>query len=165
MAKGYWERVLRVDLSARTVNEETVSETLWKKVLGGAGYGAKVLHEEVEKGIGGLDSENRIIFGLGPFQATKQSGAAKFCIVSKSPLTGIFGETPAGAGWGIELKKAGYDTIIVQGKSEAPAYLSVSDRKVEIKDTTKFWGKDSYTASDEILKEVGDPKFSIACIG
>jgi aldehyde:ferredoxin oxidoreductase len=132
MGNGYWERILRVDLSERTVQEETISENVWKKVLGGAGYGAKVLHEEVGKEIGSLDSENRIIFGLGPFQAAQQSGAAKFCIVSKSPLTGIFNETTAGAGWGIELKKAGYDAIIVQGKSRVPVYLLVSDRKVEI---------------------------------
>ena len=165
MGNGYWERILRVDLSERTVKEEAVSENVWKKVLGGAGYGAKILYEEVGKEIGSLDPENRIIFGLGPFQATNQTGAAKFCIVSKSPLTGIFGETTAGAGWGIELKKAGYDAIIIQGKSGIPIYLLVSDRKIEIRDATKFWGKDSYSASDEILKEVGDPKFSIACIG
>ncbi|HAX98549.1 MAG TPA: aldehyde ferredoxin oxidoreductase [Candidatus Atribacteria bacterium] len=165
MGNGYWERVLRINLSDRTIKEESISEVVWKKILGGAGYGAKVLHEEVTEKIGALDPENRIIFASGPFQATQQSGAAKFCIISRSPLTGIFGETTAGAGWGIELKKAGYDAIIIQGKSDTPVYLQIYDRKAEIKDAREFWGRDAYTASDHILKEIGDQKSSIACIG
>ena len=165
MANGYWEKVLRVDLSDMRVTEETVPEPVWRKVLGGAGYGAKVLYDEVGSEVGGLDPENRIIFGLGPFQATQQTGAAKFCIIAKSPLTGIFGETAAGAGWAIELKKAGYDAVVVQGKANKPVYLWIHDGKVETKDAVPFWGKDSYSASDEILKDIGDPKASIACIG
>lgn len=165
MSNGYWGRVVRVNLSEGTIKEETVSEDIWEKVLGGAGYGAKVLHDEVGEEIGGLDPENRIIFGVGPFQATQQTGAAKFCIVAKSPLTGIFGETAAGAGWGIELKRAGYDAIVVEGKSKKPVYLWINNGKAEIKDGGGVWGKDSYAASDEILMEVGDPKSSIACIG
>lgn len=165
MANGYWEKVLRIDLSGMTVTEETVPEQVWRKVLGGAGYGAKVLYDEVANEVGGLDPENRIIFGLGPFQATQQTGAAKFCITAKSPLTGIFGETAAGADWAIELKRAGYDAIVIQGRAKKPVYLWVHDGKVETKDAVPFWGKDSYAASDEILKDVGDPKASIACIG
>ena len=165
MANGYWERVLRIDLTGMTTTEEEVPEQVWKKVLGGAGYGAKVLFDEVGKEVGGLDPGNRIIFGLGPFQATQQTGAAKFCVISKSPLTGIFGETAAGANWAIELKKAGYDAIVVQGKAKKPVYLWVHDGKVETKDATPFWGKDSYVASDEILGDVGDKRASIACIG
>jgi aldehyde:ferredoxin oxidoreductase len=165
MANGYWEKILRVDLSKRAVMEEVVEEKVWKRVLGGAGYGAKILNDEVPREVGGLDPNNRIIFGLGPFQATQQTGAAKFCIVAKSPLTGIFGETAAGADWAIELKRAGYDAIVVQGRSEKPVYLWVNDGGVEIRDATSFWGKDSYAASDEILRDVGDPKASIACIG
>ena len=73
MGNGYWNKVLRVDLSTRSVKEEIVSDEVWKKVLGGAGYGAKVLHDEVGKEIGGLDPGNRIIFGVGPFQAAQQT--------------------------------------------------------------------------------------------
>jgi len=165
MGNGYWEKVLRVDLSEGRVKEETVPEEVWKKVLGGAGYGARILNEEVPRETGGLDPENRIIFALGPFQATQQTGAAKFCIVGKSPLTGIFGETAAGADWGIELKRAGYDAIVIHGRSRKPVYLHVNDGRFEIRDATPFWGTDSYEASDGILKDVGDPKASIACIG
>jgi aldehyde:ferredoxin oxidoreductase len=165
MANGYWGKVLRANLSQATIEEEVVDEEVSSKILGGAGFGASILHEEVGAHVGALDPENRIIFGLGPFQATQQTGAAKFCIVAKSPLTGIFGETAAGAGWAVELKKAGYDALVVQGKSEKPVYLSIRDGKAEIRDASHSWGMDSYDASDEILKEVGDPKSSIACIG
>jgi aldehyde:ferredoxin oxidoreductase len=165
VASGYWERVLRVNLSEGTYREQATPIETWKKVLGGSGYGAKILYDEVEEGIDAFHPENRIIFSLGPFQATQQTGAAKFTIVSKSPLTGIFGETAAGAGWGIELKKAGYDAVVVQGRSEKPVYLWINNGKVEIRDAAKFWGKDSYAASDEILKEVEIPSSSIACIG
>jgi len=164
MANGYWNKILRVDLSNRNVKEEVVSDEVWKKVLGGAGYGAKVLHDEVGKEIGGLDPGNRIIFGVGPFQAAQQTGAAKFCIAAKSPLTGIFGEAAAGASFGFELKKAGYDAVVVQGKADRPVYLWVNDGKTEIKDAAGHWGKDSFLTTRDILKEV-DPKSSVACIG
>ena len=136
-----------------------------KMVLGGSGYGAKVLYQEVPATVQALDPENRIIFGLGPYQATKTTGAAKFSIVSRSPVTGVFGETAAGANWAIELKNAGFDALIVQGKAEKPVYLSISDDKAEIRDATNMWGKDAFEATDEIRSELGNNKASVACIG
>lgn len=165
MANGYWGKVLRVDLTLNKVSDERVPEKTWKQVLGGGGYGAKVLYEEVSENTGPFDPDNRIIFGLGPFQATKQTGAAKFIAVTKSPLTGIFGETAAGAAWGIEVKKAGYDAIIVQGKSETPVFLWIDDGKAEIKDATSYWGMDSYDASDAILGSLENEKAKIVTIG
>ena len=96
MYGGYWGKILRVDLSERKIEEETIPESVWKKVLGGAGFGAKILYDEVGADIAPLSPENRIIFGLGPLQATKVTGAAKFSVVSKSPLTGIYADSAAG---------------------------------------------------------------------
>lgn len=164
MSNGYWGKILRVDLSRRKVKEESVSELVWKKVLGGAGFGAKVLYDEVESNIAPLDPENRIIFGLGPLQATQVTGAAKFSVVSMSPLTGIYADSAAGADFGIMLKRAGYDGVIIQGRAETPVYLFVSDGEVEIRDTAKVWGKDSYEATELISKELRG-NVSVACIG
>jgi len=164
MSNGYWGKILRVDLSQRKVEEETISELIWKKLLGGAGFGAKVLFDEVGADIAPLDPENRIIFGLGPFQATQVTGAAKFSIVSRSPLTGIYADSAAGADFSIMLKKAGYDGIIIQGRAETPVYLFVNDGKVEIRDGAKVWGKDSYEATELISRELGG-NVSVACIG
>lgn len=164
MYGGYWGKILRVDLSKRKIEEETIPESVWKKVLGGAGFGAKILYDEVGADIAPLSPENRIIFGLGPLQATKVTGAAKFSVVSKSPLTGIYADSAAGADFGIMLKKAGYDGIVIQGKAETPVYLFINDKKVEIKDAGKMWGKDSYEATELISSELGN-NVSIACIG
>ncbi len=165
MANGYWGKVLRVDLTSHKTNSENVPEEVWKQVLGGGGYGAKILYEEVDENVHAFDPDNRIIFGLGPFQASKQTGAAKFVAVTKSPLTGIFGETAAGADWAIELKQTGYDAIIVQGKSESPVFLWINDGVVEIKDAKNYWGMDSYFSSDAIIKDIDEKSAKIVSIG
>ncbi len=162
---GYWGKALRVDLSEGKVSEETLFDEEMKSVLGGSGYGAKILYQEVPATVQPLDPENRIIFGLGPYQATKTTGSAKFSIVSRSPLTGIFGETAAGANWGVELKNAGFDALIVQGKAENPVYLSITNDKGELRDATSMWGKDAYDSTDLIRDDLGNKKASVACIG
>ncbi len=165
MGNGYWEKVLRVDLSSGAVTVENVSEEIWKRYLGGSGFGAKVLYDEVGADVGALDKENRLIFATGPLQASRQTGAAKFTVVAKSPITGIFGESAAGAGWGIALKKSGYDALIIQGKSDKPVYLMINDSSVQICDAQKFWGLDAYDSSDRILEDTGLEKASICTIG
>jgi aldehyde:ferredoxin oxidoreductase len=165
MSNGFWEKVLRVDLSEGAIRQEMVPEEIWKKFLGGAGLGAKILYDEVGAEVGALSPENRIIFGLGPYQSTQLTGAAKFSIVSKSPLTEIYADSSAGGDWGIELKRAGFDAIIIQGKSERPVYLSILNTKVEIRDARHLWGKDSFKTTDAIIKEFQGEKPSIACIG
>jgi len=165
MGNGYWQNVLRVDLSTGKISQEEVAEGIWKLYLGGSGYGAKVLYDEVGPEVKPYDDENRLIFATGPLQAAKQTGAAKFTVISKSPITGIFGESAAGAGWGAAFKAAGYDALIVQGRAEKPVYLQINDDQVEIRDAEKFWGTDAYEASDRILEDSGLNKASICTIG
>jgi aldehyde:ferredoxin oxidoreductase len=165
MANGYWNKVLRVDLTQNKIMDENVPEETWKQVLGGGGFGAKILYDEVSEETKPFDPDNRIVFALGPFQATKQTGSAKFIAVTKSPLTGIFGETAAGAGWAIELKKAGYDAIIIQGEATSPVFLWINDGKAELKDSSRYWGMDSYDASDAILSDLKNEKAKIVTIG
>jgi len=165
MGNGFWEKVLRVDLTSGTITEERVPEEVWKRYLGGGGYGAKVLYDEVGPEVGALDKENRIIFSTGPLQAARQTGAAKFTVVAKSPVTGIFGESAAGAGWGVQLKSSGYDALIIQGKAAKPSYLLIHDNRVEIRDAGKYWGQDAFDSSDQILADSGLEKASICSIG
>lgn len=165
MGNGYWQKVLRVDLSSGTIRQEEVNEDVWKLYLGGSGYGAKVLHDEVGPDVEPYDAENRLIFATGPLQAAKQTGAAKFTVISKSPITGIFGESAAGAGWGMAFKAAGYDALIIQGKAEKPVYLQINDGQVEIKEAEKYWGDDAYDSADQILADSGLEKASICTIG
>lgn len=165
MGNGYWQIVLRVDLTTGEITKEKVDEGVWKKYLGGSGYGAKVLYDEVGAEVAPYDAENRLIFAAGPLQAAKQTGAAKFTVISKSPVTGIFGESAAGGTWGASFKAAGYDALVVQGKAEKPVYLQINDDEVEICDAAKYWGSDAYDAADGILDETGLEKASICTIG
>lgn len=164
MPNGYWNKVLRVNLTSGDITTDLVTEENWRFCLGGAGYGAKVLLEETTAETDPFSPDNPIIFALGPYQAENTPGNAKWTVVSKSPLTGTFGDSAAGADWGMQLKKAGYDALIVTGAAKRPVYLVINDEQMEIKDAATLWGQDAYDTFHAIRKlEVDD--ISVACIG
>jgi aldehyde:ferredoxin oxidoreductase len=165
MGNGYWQKLLRVDLTAGTSSVEDIAEADLKQLVGGAGLGAEILRREIPGKTGAYDPENRVIFATGPFQGHPVPGSAKFSIVGISPLSGTFADTAAGADFGPALKDAGYDLLVVQGKSEKPAYIQIVDDVVEIKCAGELWGKDTDQTIDAVRAEVGDEKFSVACIG
>lgn len=165
MSKSIWSKLLRVNLSNQKIKEESISEELFKKYIGGAGLATKYLYDEVSAKTNALDPKNKIIFATGPFQGTKIIGSAKFAIVSRSPLTGTFGVTTAGAKFGTRMKKAGYDLIIIEGKSEIPLYLWINDGKAKLKSATHIWGKDAIKTVDLIKKDLEELKISVASIG
>jgi len=165
MGNGYWQKILRVDLSTKDVSVEPIDEEDLKKYLGGAGLGAEILRRELPAKLDAYDGRNRVIFGTGPFQGVPVPGGAKFSIVGISPVTGTFADTAAGASWGPSLKDAGYDALIVQGRSDKPVYIKIVDDSVEIKDAADLVGKDSYDTVDAIHAENEDTKLSVACIG
>ena len=165
MALGYWNKILRVDLTKEAVTIEEIDSDTCKLFLGGAGIGAKILWDEVPPDVKPFDANNRIIFSVGPFQGYPVPGSAKFCITSKSPLTNTYADSAAGASWGPLFKKAGYDALVIQGKSEKPVYIYIEDGKVEIRDATDIWGMDSYQSVDQIREEIGKPEVSVATIG
>jgi aldehyde:ferredoxin oxidoreductase len=111
-----------------------------------------------------LGPENVLIFMTGPFTGTRVPLSGRHELVAKSPLTGIYGESDVGGRWGTELKKAGYDGIIVKGRSEKPVYLWITEKNVEVRAAEHLWGVDTYEAV-EILRKETDPKSSEACIG
>ena len=165
MANGYWQKILRVDLSTKTISTEEIAERDLQRFLGGAGLGAEILRREIPGSIDAFDAENRVIFACGPFQGPAVPGGAKFSIVGISPQSGTFADSAAGAAWGPSLKDAGYDVLIIQGKSETPVYLHINDDTVEIKDASALAGKDTFATVDLIREETGIPKLSVACIG
>ncbi|KQC02876.1 MAG: hypothetical protein APR54_09990 [Candidatus Cloacimonas sp. SDB] len=165
MPNGYWGKILRVDLTNKKINEETISEEYCRKYLGGVGFAADILLKEVGSEVGPLDPENRLIFGIGPFQASAVPGSGKFVVVARSPLTNAICYTVAGGNMGPMLKKSGYDSLIVQGKSDKPVYLWISDGKAEIKDASSLWGKDTEQTVDLIRDELDEPKATVVDIG
>jgi len=165
MVLGYWNKILRIDLTNRKITKEEIDDEVYKLFVGGAGIGAKILWEEVPPKVNPFDADNKLIFAGGPFQGHPVPGSAKFFIISKSPLTNTYADSAAGAKWGPLFKRCGYDALIIQGKSENPIYIYIKDDEVKIKDATGMWGMDSYQAVDQIRKEIGDSRASVATIG
>lgn len=164
MSNGYWNKVLRVNLTTGEIWTEQVSEETWKMCLGGAGYGAKVLLEEIDADTDAFSPDNPLVFALGPYQSEHSPGNAKWTVVAKSPLTGTYGDSAAGAGWGMQLKKAGYDALIVTGIAREPVYLAIDDDNVSLKSAADLWGQDTYETYSS-LRELETPNVSVACIG
>ena len=162
---GWMGTILRVDLTEKKIKKEPLDENLTLKFLGGRGLNGITLYKELKPGIDPLSPENKLIFGVGPCNGTLSLGSGRFNVTSKSPLTGGFGDANCGGFWGPELKYAGYDQIIIQGKAEKPVYLWIDGDKVEIKDASHLWGKDTFETNKLIIKELGDPKIEIVTIG
>lgn len=165
MVKGIWGKLLRVNLNDQSINDELIPEDLLKQYLGGSGLATKYLYDEVPAKTDPLARENKILFATGPFQGTSILGSAKFSIVSRSPLTGTFAVTAAGANFGHMLKKAGYDLIIVEGQSDKPVYLWINDDQIEIRKAEGLWGKDAVETKTLIKDDLGESKISVASIG
>ncbi len=163
MSAGYWNKVLRVDLSSEVIRVEEVPIEVWKLYIGGAGFAAKVILEEMDDGTDAFDPENLLVFALGPYQARNNPGNAKWTVATKSPLTGTYADSAASANWGPALKRAGYDALIITGKAETPVYLIIDEDRVEIKDASSLWGLDSYETVDGVRG--GDKELSVVTIG
>jgi len=166
MNNGYWEKVLRINLTEKTVKKENVPVEVWKQVIGGAGYGAKVLLEETPPRVDPLSPENKLIFAVGCYQAFKAPGSAKWSVITKSPLTKTYLDAAAGGYWGTFLKSCGYEALIIEGKSERPVYIHITENEVKIKDASDFWGLDNFETMDYIHDKLsGGEKVSAVTIG
>lgn len=161
---GFQGKWLRVNLSDGTLAEQTFEEEVLKKFLGSSGMGTKILYEETGPETDPLGPENVLIFAAGILNNTKALCAGRYQVISKSPLTGAFGEGNSGGTFGPMLRKAGYDGLIIKGKAERPVYLSLIEGEAKIEDASELWGLDSFVTSDK-LKEVYGKKTVIACIG
>jgi aldehyde:ferredoxin oxidoreductase len=162
---GYVGKILRVDLTNWTVEKEDTREDIAKLLLGGNGYAAKVLWEELKPKIDPLSPENKIILMTGPLTGTGAPGSGFWEACFKSPLTGIWGESACGGWWGPMLKFAGFDGIILQGASKDPVYLWIHDEDVEIKSAEGIWGKTVPETEEAVRGEIGVPQARVLSIG
>ena len=161
---GWTGKVLRVDLSTGVITKEDT--TKYKPYLGGTGLGYKVLWDEVPPGTKALDVGNKIIFGVGPLSGTGAPLSGRVSIITLSPVSPL--DLPAaghmGGHWGPELKYAGYDSLIIQGRAPKPVWIYIRDDVVEIRDAGRMWGNGIYRATEEILNIMG-PEAHVAAIG
>ncbi len=162
--KGYMNRIVEVNLSDRKIEVVKLEDELNKKFLGGSGLGAKILWDSKAYQSDPLSDSNTLVFMTGPFANTPALLSGRHAVVSRSPLTGIFGEADSGGTWGPMLKRAGYDGIIVRGKTDRPVYLWVSEDGVEIRKAGQLWGKDTFDTEAALRSETAE-KAVTACIG
>jgi aldehyde:ferredoxin oxidoreductase len=166
MLGGYMGKILRVDLSTEKIGTEQLNEQLAKDFIGARGYAVKVFSDEVDAKIDPLGPENKMIFATGPLTLTSSPAGSRYDVVTKSPLNNTIAGSNSGGFWGPELKRAGYDMIIVEGKAEKPVYLWVSEDKVKLKDAAHLAGKDTSETTDTIIKDLGgDKQIKVSCIG
>jgi aldehyde:ferredoxin oxidoreductase len=165
MLGGYMGKILRVNLTTGKISTEPINEELARKFIGARGYGVKIISDEVPHNADPLGPDNKLIFATGPLTLTTAPTAARYDVVTKSPLNGVIAGSNSSGFFAPELKKTGYDILIVEGKSEKPVYLWITDEKVEIKDASHLWGKNTHETTDTLLSELGDKSIKVACIG
>ena len=164
MIGGYLGKILRIDLSTGEMKDISLDEKTLRQYIGGSGIGAKFLYEETDENTDPLGPDNVLIFLNGPIEGTKMPNAGRYEVITRSPLTGSYGEANSGGKWGVRLKKAGYDGVVFKGISPNPVYLNIDNGKAELLDAQFLWGKDSIEV-DEMLKEVHGKRTASCCIG
>jgi aldehyde:ferredoxin oxidoreductase len=165
MMGGNWGKILKVDLTSGKTEELQLEEKLYRDFLGGSGLAAKWFFDNEGWKVEPLSPENPLMIMNGPLSGTNLPGVSRLEICARSPLTGIWGEASMGGHFSPQLKRTGYDGIIVVGASEKPVYLYLTDEKVEIKDASHLWGKDTYETEDLLKQEVGDKRAQVISIG
>ena len=162
---GYNGKILRVNLSDNSISTESMDEQFYRQYLGGAGFVSYFLLNELRQGIDPLGTENKLVFALGPVTGIPLPGGGRNSIGAQSPLTGGIAISEVGEFWGAQLKRAGYDAVIVEGKADKPVYLWIDDEHAELRDATHLWGKDAWVTQRMIRDEVNDPDIQALKIG
>ena len=155
MSGGYTEKILVIDLKNQTTKVEKTNLEDAKNFIGAKGLGAKYLIDNLPKGTDPLFPENLLIFTTGPLTGTKAQTSGRGTVVTKSPLTNMFVDSHFGGIFAAEMKKAGWDFIVVKNKSKNPVYIIIKDDKVEFKDASKLWGKECLETHDHLQKIEG----------
>jgi len=161
---GYTGKLLKVDLSQGVCEETPLHQEDCFQFVGGRGWGAKILWAEQPVGLDPLHEKSLLLILTGPLTGLAPGGA-QTCIVGKSPQTGTILHSLTGGQFGPELKFAGYDGIVITGRSPEPVYLFINDGQVEIREAKNYWGLDTFQASNRLKEDLGDPLVRVLCIG
>jgi aldehyde:ferredoxin oxidoreductase len=162
---GYTGKILRINLTEQKTSVESTSQQLARRFIGGTGYGGYLLYHEVPIAIDPLGPENKLIFVTGPVTGTVWPTAGRMAVVSKSPLTGIWAESHVGGHLGPEIKYAGYDFIIVEGKAAKPSVVSIVNEDIQFHKAASYWGLTTQQTSKAVRRDLGQPHSHVASIG
>jgi aldehyde:ferredoxin oxidoreductase len=162
---GYMGKILRVDLDHARLWDEPLNEDYAGKFVGGSGLAARYLYDLLDARIDPLGPENPLFFLTGPLVGTSITSAGRYCVCARSPLTGIWGEANSGGFFGPELRYAGYDGVLITGRSEKPVWLSIIAGQAAIHPADQLWGSDIYNTQSHLREVLADQKARVACIG
>jgi aldehyde:ferredoxin oxidoreductase len=158
-------KILRVDLTKGTVKSEPTNMDWARAYLGSRGLGTKYIVQEVDPKVDPLSPANKIIWATGPLTGTMASTGGRYTVITKGPLTGAIACSNSGGYWGAELKMAGWDMVIFEGKSPKPVYLFIEDDKAELRDAAHLWGQSVWHTEETIKKQHQDPLIRVSSIG
>jgi len=161
---GWTGKILHVNLSREKISTKMLDKEIYQKYLGGTGFGFKLMYDHVDPAVDPFSPENLLIFASGPLTGSRVFGAGRHSVISKSPLTNTIFDATSGGFFGVFLKFAGYDAIIIEGKAKKPSYLYINNDEVEIRDADYLWGKTTIETINMLEKELGR-KFKISAIG
>ena len=161
---GYGGKILRINLSTNKISSEPLPEKLIRDYIGGRGFAARILYDEIKPGIDPLGPDNKVLIASGPLSGLFLPAGGKITFASKSPATNSYGDSNMGGHLAAEIKYAGYDVIIIEGASAKPVFIYINDDKVEIRDAAKYWGQGAITTEDMLKNDLGR-EFEIATIG
>lgn len=162
---AWTRRILRVNLTEGTCADEPLNMEWAMKYIGQRGLATKYLVEEIDPKVDALSPENKLIMATGPLTGTMASTGGRYSVICKSPLTGAVACSNSGGFIGAELKQAGWDMIIFEGKAAKPVYLYVENEEVEICAADDIWGKSVWKADEILHAKYQDPLIRIACVG
>ncbi len=159
------KKILRVNLTDGSVNAEPLNMEWAAEYIGQRGLGTRYIVDETDPNCDPLGPDNKMIFATGPLTGTSVSTSARYSVITKSPLTGAIACSNSGGFFGAELKSAGWDMIIFEGKSPSPVMLNIVNDKVELQPADDLWGKTVWAADKLIHEKTGDPQTRIAAVG
>ncbi len=162
---GYTNKYIRVNLSKNEIKVLPVPTEWQEKFLGGNGIGTKILYDEVPPNVDPLSEKNKLIIATGPLSGTLWPSSGRLSIISKSPLTNIYGDANSGGYFAPELKFAGYDFIVIEGKAKHPVYLYIEQDTIKLFDAYHLWGKTTFETEEIIRNTHNDSEIKVLCIG
>jgi aldehyde:ferredoxin oxidoreductase len=162
---GYTGKILRVDLTDGKIEIEEPAESFYRRYLGGSGFVGYYLLKEIPKGADPLGPDNLLIMAGGTLTGAPVAGSGRSAVGAKSPLTGGYGEADVGGFFGAEMRRAGFDAVVVRGKAPSPVYLWIHDGEAEIRPAEYLWGTTTLKCQEAVRAELGEPRARLAMIG
>jgi len=164
MVKGIANEIARVNLSTSEVKKETINGEWARLFIGGRGYGGKIIYDEVDPTTDPLAPDNKVVIATGSACGSNAPASGRTMVITKAPLNGTIATSNVGGFFGPQLKQAGYDMVIIEGKAEKPVYLWINDGNIEIKDAQHLWGKKP-SEVELVIKQETEPKARVMVIG